>query len=278
MSQLACRYAIVQFLPYAETGEFANVGVILLCPEARFFGYRLETRRSGRITNFFEQLDRETYTRALRLFREELDRIAGILRQTAFGDRLDADLARQVLTDLAHPREAIVRIGPVRALLADTPKQALEQLFGHYVEHDFVTREYQERVLEKHIKALLRGLHLARPFNPDTVGNEELHARFPFVQREGEGGRPLKIIKPFHLAQDEPNKIYDHADPWLKKVRRLRDRNLLPDRVLFTVTAPPREDERRFKAFEEIEDELIDLRVQVVYDEEDTRIAEFAAE
>ena len=29
MKPLACRYAIVQFMPYAETGEFANVGVVL---------------------------------------------------------------------------------------------------------------------------------------------------------------------------------------------------------------------------------------------------------
>lgn len=32
MNKLACQYAVVRFLPYAETGEFANVGVALACP------------------------------------------------------------------------------------------------------------------------------------------------------------------------------------------------------------------------------------------------------
>ncbi|MGH8147921.1 MAG: DUF3037 domain-containing protein, partial [Rhodanobacteraceae bacterium] len=27
MNRLACQYAVIRFLPYAETGEFANVGV-----------------------------------------------------------------------------------------------------------------------------------------------------------------------------------------------------------------------------------------------------------
>ncbi|HVK54151.1 MAG TPA: DUF3037 domain-containing protein, partial [Burkholderiales bacterium] len=32
---IACHYAIVRFLPFVETGEFANVGVVLFSPNAR---------------------------------------------------------------------------------------------------------------------------------------------------------------------------------------------------------------------------------------------------
>lgn len=146
MSLSACRYAVVQFLPYAETGEFANVGIALLCPEARYFGYRLQpARRTRRITAFFERLDRADYVRALRLFQQELSRVGALLNNEIFPQG-KAEAARQLFTALTHPREAMVRFSPVRAVMADSPQQMLDELFGRYVEHDFATREYREDV------------------------------------------------------------------------------------------------------------------------------------
>lgn len=272
--KLACRYAVVQFLPYPETGEFANVGVVLLCPEAGYFGYRLQTRRIGRVTAFFEHVGRATYSRALRLIAEELNRVGMWLTDEAFA-KDDAEAARHAFGALLHPRETIVRFGPQRVILADAPEQTLERLFGNYVEHDFVTREYQEIHLEKRIGALLRTLPLDRPFRPKTLGNEEIHARFPFVQADD--GANLKLIKPFFLAQDEPNKIYDHADPWLQKIRRMRTRNLLPPRMLFTLDGPPEDDEKRFRAYREIRDELAGMDLATVAVGDEREIAEFAS-
>ena len=60
MKKFACQYALLRFRPFVETGEFANVGVVLLAPEARFFGFKLlNKQRHGRITHFFHQLDRK---------------------------------------------------------------------------------------------------------------------------------------------------------------------------------------------------------------------------
>lgn len=74
MNKIACQYAIVRFAPFVETGEFANVGILMIAPKERFFGFKLETRRHGRITRFFEELDRKHYTQALYQVREELTR------------------------------------------------------------------------------------------------------------------------------------------------------------------------------------------------------------
>ena len=60
MNRLACQYTIIRFLPYAETGEFANVGIVLACPETGLLDARLmPTKKTGRITGFFEQLDKQ---------------------------------------------------------------------------------------------------------------------------------------------------------------------------------------------------------------------------
>ena len=63
MKKIACRYAIIQFMPYTETGEFANVGVVLACPETGYFDFKLQTKRYARITAFFNELDAKSLPR-----------------------------------------------------------------------------------------------------------------------------------------------------------------------------------------------------------------------
>ena len=58
----------MRFLPYLETGEFANVGIVLFCPESGYFGYKLMSRVRARITAFFEELDGKVYREALETF------------------------------------------------------------------------------------------------------------------------------------------------------------------------------------------------------------------
>ena len=85
-----------------------------------------------------------------------------------------------------------------------------------------------------------------------------------------------KIIKPFRLNQDEPVDIYEHGDAWLQKIKRLRNRNLLPDAVLFAVKAPPLADAKRHAAFEEICSDLLKQEVQTVDEDAERKIADFA--
>ena len=51
---------VVRFLPYPETEEFVNIGVVMACPETGTFDFRIETRRRERITGFFPELEAET--------------------------------------------------------------------------------------------------------------------------------------------------------------------------------------------------------------------------
>ncbi|QDQ27893.1 DUF3037 domain-containing protein [Chitinimonas arctica] len=259
MTKLACRYAIVQFLPYAETGEFANVGIVLACPQSGYFGFKLQDRRYSRITRFFDELDGRVYTDSIKLLAGELKRIGAILVTHQLPD---AKLIREMFSHLVHPREAILRFGQPRALLVEEPEAALQKLFARYVERDFVTPEYVEQRIERRIHTLLKGLALERPFKPHRIGDDAYSAKFPFVQFDDV--HAIKIIKPFNLSQAEPQLIYEHGDAWLQKLRRLRARKLLPDQVLFAVEPPPERSGERFKAYSDIVDELRSGHVSVL--------------
>ena len=273
MKNFACRYAIVQFVPYTETGEFANVGVVIACPETGYFDFKLQTRRYARITAFFDELNADVYRMALKSIQTELERIQRLIADLPATPKR-ADEIRNVLTALTHPREAMIRFNQVRPILTQEPVAQLIELFDHYVDHAFATPEYVEQTINKRIQNLLEGLALPAPFKSERIGDDQIHANFPLVQRMD--GELTKIIKPFNLAQDEPNRIFDHGDAWLQKIRRLRRRNLLPRDVLFAVAAPPESDVKRFGAYKEICVELKQENVQLAEQLQMTEIELFA--
>lgn len=275
MKKFACQYALLRFRPFVETGEFANVGIVMMAPEARFFGFRL-LKRYGRITQFFHQLDRKVYLEGRELFKEELDRFTGELRRLALDGRKtqpDITVARNLFTELIRPREAMLQFAEQRVVLADNPKEKLVQLFDHYIERNFVTKEYQERLLESTVRKLLFRGQMGTQYRPEKIGTPDFAVNFPFVLMAD--GKAQRIIKPLYLAQGDTTKILNHGGQWVDKVRRLRKRNALPKEVLFPVTAP-QTDTKAYDAFTEIRDDLVSIDVQVVPANDESGILKFA--
>ena len=275
MTKFACQYALLRFRPFAETGEFANVGIVLLAPEARFFGFRL-LNRYGRITQFFKELDKKVYLNGRELFKEELERFAAQLRKLALDGRKtvpDVRLAVDLFAELVRHREAILQFDERRVVLADDPKAKLNALYDYYVERNFVSKEYQERLLEVSIRKLLIRAQVAENYRQEKLGDEDFAVNFPFVRMDK--GHADRVIKPLYLAQSDTTKIINHGGQWVDKIRRLRKRQALPESVMFPVTAPA-VDTRAYRAFEEISEDLVAAGVQIVPAVSDQQILEFA--
>lgn len=277
MKKFACQYALLRFRPFVETGEFANVGIALIAPEARFFGFRI-LKRYGRITQFFHQLDRQIYLDGRQLFKEEMDRFALELRRLALDGRKtqpDIVLARNLFAEVVRPREAMLQFADQRVVLAEDPKAKLLQLFDHYVERNFVTKEYQERLLENNVRKLLFNAQVGARYQREKVGTEDFSVNFPFV--DVVEGKAERVIKPLYLAQGDSTKILTHGGQWVDKVRRLRKRNALPPKVLFPVTQPAA-NTKPYHAFQEIRQDLLAENVQVVAADDERQILKFATD
>ena len=275
MKKFACQYALLRFRPFVETGEFANVGIALIAPEARFFGFRI-LKRYARITQFFHQLDRQIYLDGRQLFKEEMDRFALELRRLALDGRKtqpDIVLARNLFAEVVRPREAMLQFADQRVVMAEDPKAKLLQLFDHYVERNFVTKEYQERLLENNVRKLLFNAQVGARYQREKVGTEDFAVNFPFVDMVE--GKAERVIKPLYLAQGDSTKILTHGGQWVDKVRRLRKRNALPPKVLFPVTQPAA-NTKPYHAFQEIMQDLLAENVQVVAADDERQILKFA--
>jgi len=177
------------FLPYPETQEFVNVGVVLMCADERFFDFRIETRRRDRVTGFFPELGPAVFIQGRRDFGQELQRVRRLLTDPKAGDadalafggsafRGDVSGTRQAprgTVPFWAGRDCLVRestrgtgpsvcslcraaIAPARGLSRDRYGSRLTERFRV---HDIVT------------------------YRLERLGNDEYHVLFPFVRRHG---------------------------------------------------------------------------------------------
>src|ERR1035437_7598093 len=99
MKRLFAHYTLIRLLPQAEAGEFANIGVVLACPETGFFGFRL-MKKQRRVTQFFEEITRELLIKLRKELSTELNHV-----QSLVVTRYARTELAQVMQDLAKPRE-----------------------------------------------------------------------------------------------------------------------------------------------------------------------------
>ena len=270
-----CNYAVLRFLPYPETGEFVNLGVVVHCADTGFLGVELERKKLRRVTSFFPELVKEEFKNAQDAIWNELERVR---------DHVDSlgqpDLKRRVFRELVRARESIFRFSEVKTVLADHPKEIVKTLFAQYVRRHFAqTKEHQEGVMARRYYAALRQFLPQRIFHQNRlVGKDEYHVRVPLCSEIlAVNGAPLCVIKPLDLDRDEPTAIIDHGDAWIGKVRRLREIGCQPERFIFAVSVP-QVDGNQNEAAQKIIADLQNEDALVVMAEETNQLIALAAD
>ncbi|WP_444923474.1 DUF3037 domain-containing protein [Microbulbifer sp. DLAB2-AF] len=228
MKQVACHYAIVRFMPFVETGEFANVGILLLAPERQFFGFKLQLKRHKRITQFFDDPNAKLYKATMRTINEELTRVQKHLKSARFS------MAKDLFNEVVRPKETIARYSEPRLVVTEDPEKQLNDLYNHYVERAFVTQEYREKAMERAVQKILTQAQVEKYFHSRKLTAGYYSTLLPFVEG-AEGRPPLRAIKPLNLAQDRPGQIFDHGAAWAAKLKILHQHKVAPKRMLFTV-------------------------------------------
>jgi hypothetical protein len=214
-------------VPYPETGEFANVGVIMLVPKANRFAFVLETKHTKRLNGFFRHLDVGVYKAAIGNYQKELT----YLELQVNEGKLNANEAFGLMV---RPREAILSFGEPRgALLAGSPEKALDKLYQDQVYHDFASKTDYENKLKSRVKGMVKGLQLQRPFVEQHIDHKGFKVNFELAQLENT--KVDRVIKPLSFLQLEAKQIFAHADFWLAKLKRLKQFGLMPRDIIFPI-------------------------------------------
>lgn len=242
-----CNYAILRFQPYPETGEFANLGVVMLCNDGTFL-YRMEMRQYARITHFFTKLDRSVLTRARKAFGEELERIQRLMTD----HKHDRQLQLGVFQHLIKPTETLMRFGPPGTIAAESPEKALARLFMSYVHHDFGTKPDVEQKLTQRVSRLLKNLP-NRHYDKGTLNAGYYKVTFPFLWKDNSTAR--QAIKPISFDLDDPSSIIEKGDKWISKMERLIAAGSAPADAVFISRQPASQGPQQ-KAYLEVAREL----------------------
>ncbi|MGI9274583.1 MAG: DUF3037 domain-containing protein [Endozoicomonas sp.] len=253
MTKYACRYAIVQFMPYPETGEFANVGVIAVVPGQNHFAFQLELTRYGRLTKFFKHLDHRVFTQSIKHLHEELL----YLEEAVSNGQMTALQAFELIV---RPLEAILRFNKERIKMTHKPLVIANELFSRFVLHDFAQKKNYEHELQSRVGHLVRNLNLRHQFKKEKIGTL-YPVTMPLVQNTEK--QRLRAIQPLHFDRTEPEKIIEHGNLWIGKLSTLQELNELPEEILIPVEKPVHEGDvqkawtmvqNRLKAFGDIAD------------------------
>ncbi|WP_280564741.1 DUF3037 domain-containing protein [Chromohalobacter sp. 48-RD10] len=245
-----CNYAVLRFQPYPETGEFANLGIVMLCSNGQFL-QRVETRTRKRVTDFFDKLDPSIFRRARHEFADEVKRVAELANANAGDFALQMGLFKHLIA----PSETMFRFGPPGTIASSDPAKTLDELFNRYVHHDFDQREEVETTIKRRLNILLKEQFVDRIYREERLGDELYHVTFPFVWRHHEHA-PRQAIRPLSFDLDDPKSILDKGDRWIMQMNRLTKHGGMPEDTVFVCQAPQSQEAKRIQSYREITAEL----------------------
>lgn len=267
-----CQYKIIRFTPFIETGEFANIGIILLCPDNGEVHYKLAPTRFGRITQFFHDMDKEDYRFAITSLEAELARIKELMQY--YGG---APGAQQIFDDVTRQKSTMLSFTEPRPLKTHAIGNKVEELFNYHVHRSFVTKQYREATLVKNLRSSLKALNIERYFKKRKLSDGLIEVTFPLVNLVDK--KPQGIIKPIAFDQETPTAIVEHADQWESRFKHFINGEAFEAKnTILPIELPNSNEKRILQYIDDFQHKLMDIGITVVDAQDQSRIIEFAKE
>ncbi len=264
-----CKYAVIRFMPFSETEEFANIGVLVYAPKSGTFEFRLAKTRFARVTQFFDDLDGEMYKNSINHIKFELERIKLISSNFASDEKME------LFNEVIRKRESIVRFGKTGTLLAKSSEAALNQLFDRFIGRKFVTREYREAQMVKTLRQTFDD-KLSLKYKELELRADYYPVKLPLVAQTG---KLVRAIKPMSFGQTKPLALLEHGEIWINRVNRLLKSGAIShEQMLFVIESPTFETIELEKAFLEVKSEMDTLKVEILSFDEKNKILKFASQ
>ncbi|HFQ4957718.1 TPA: DUF3037 domain-containing protein [Vibrio vulnificus] len=260
-------YAVVRFMPFAETEEFANVGIVLWGTKPKTIEIKLAPVPFQRINSFFDDLDGKLYPQARHYMELELKRIMKYANEVG-PNQLDS-----LMQEVTRQREGVMIFSEVGTILGDDAKTVVNKLYETYIGRDLpLSKEQREHKMVQELKRKL--LQSPLQYKEKAIETGFGKIKVPLVTNIGAN---LRAIKPMAFNHPRAMEIADHGDKWISRVRHAIDANSIkPEDFLFTVEEPKSRKEEPQRAFEIICNSMKSLGVNVIPFKDKQKVLEFA--
>jgi hypothetical protein len=267
--RLALHFSTVRFMPFAETSEFANVGVLVYAPQIGYTDFKIAPVKFKRVSDFFDDLDGSLYAKAIATFEDELNYVK------KYSYELTGDCLADFMREITRTREGIMTFGETGVMLIDDPKAALDLLFDRFVGRTFAdNKEYREKQMIRVLRTELSSSITNVRYKEQSLDTGFSSFKLPLVAK---AANMVKAIKPLAFNQNTPLLLADHGDRWISRVKHLLNGCALrKEDFLFTIERPKSKKKEFNDAFEIVEAGMRDLGVNVLPFDKRSEIIEFA--
>lgn len=257
-SNVQCIYAVVRFMPFAETREFANVGVVVIAPKLGQYEFKLAPKSFKRVSNFFDDLDGIVYKHAIEGFQEELTRIRNYLVHSNVQGKSLVDYFKEV----TRTRESVIHFGEMGTLLSNNIHEALDKLYERFIGRNFTeSKEYKEQLMVRTLKKqLTTKLPLGARYTTRNLKASIYDISVPLVS---EINNSYRIIRPLAFEQKNVLLAMEHGETWISRLKKLIDFDVVQaEKALVAFDKPIHRKPEFLKVYEDVREEIRNLGAQ----------------
>ena len=239
MTRFPYTYTILRYVHDIATGEFVNVGVVLVSPEAQFAGVRLRDR-PGRLTRMFSDFDKGHFRNIVshldHRFRQHCQHAKGLPYREYQRD------ARAVAASILKDDDSAFQWSPLGSGVSSNLQRELDRTYERLVVHHEDTPGLDSRSDDAIWRAFRDMLKAARPLpalSTKTVSTEDDEIEFQHAWKNGK----WHCVEPLSFDLQRPRAIQYKAHAWLGGLTSIRE---AADelRVYFLVAGPQRKELR----------------------------------
>ena len=238
-------YTVLRYVHDTSTGEFANVGVVISAPSAKFADAILRPTY-GRLSKMFPGMDGEHFRQVIRHLQSRFEEIASQVREEMDLGQKPTN-AQELAFSVIAPDDSSFQWSEMGSGLAADLPVTLESIYQKMVERyddRQKTESRSDELVWKSFKKRLEERKVLSRLHPKTISVQDDEVTFSHAWKNHQW-HCMETLS-FDLMQ--PQSIREKAHSWLGKMTSIKDA-MEKFRVCYLVGEPQLEGSRR--AFEQ---------------------------
>jgi hypothetical protein len=213
-------FSVLRYVHDPVTSEFANVGVALYAPEARYLG-AMCTAHYARLSKMFSQIDGDHFRQISKYIEGELQQLGRKL-QTELQLSQPPSAIEDILKQVLPQDDSSFQFSTIGAGLTTDPDTTLRQLYDRYVEKYSGRVQYPSRddeevwtvfkrpLEEKHVTAWLRPKRITAP-------------DYEYEFKRARKNEVWHAYEPISFDLMEAGSILEKANNWMGRLTNLAE-------------------------------------------------------
>lgn len=213
-------YTVLRYVHDTTTGEFANVGVALLAPEARYVS-ALCRSTYGRLGKVFPGMNGEAFKSLMRFIQSRFEEMGTNLRQGLPFEKTPASvmpLAHSVLP----PDDSSLQWSEPGSGITEDPSATLESIYARMVTRYDETPQYERRSDGEIWRKFKRGFesqHVLHCLRPKKIVVQDDEVDFEYAWKNDQ----WHCLEPLSFDLTAAESIREKAHRWLGQIMSVKD-------------------------------------------------------